>query len=167
MRPARGWHSEPRRGILAGMSRLDLPVLWLLAATALAWAIGRTDPLSLSFGGAWAMFAAGLIIGAGLIAILLAMVEMRKWKTTVNPHGDAAHLVTSGIFKRSRNPIYLGFALLLLGAILRFDAPLALPLLPVFVWIIERRFILPEEDHLRRKFRTAWARYEIDTRRWL
>lgn len=149
------------------MKWIDIPPVWLVATIALVWVIGRWDPLALSFGGAWSMLAAGLLIGAGLVVMALAIIEMRKWKTTVIPHREAAHLVTSGIFKRSRNPIYVGDALILLGFILRFDAPLALPLLPVFVWVIERRFILPEEDGLRRKFRTAWARYAQETRRWL
>jgi len=153
--------------MIARMKWIDLPPVWLLSAILLAWAIGRWDPLALSFGGSWSMFAAGLCIGGGLIFAALAIIEMRKWKTTVIPHREADHLVTSGIFKRTRNPIYLGDALILAGFILRFDAPLALPLLPVFVWIIEHRFILPEEDRLRRKFRTAWARYENETRRWI
>jgi protein-S-isoprenylcysteine O-methyltransferase Ste14 len=149
------------------MKWIDIPPVWLFAAIVLAWWIGRWDPLALSFGGDWRMLVAGLLIGGGLVLMTLAIVEMRKWKTTVIPHQEAAHLVTSGIFKRTRNPIYLGDALILAGFILRFDAPLALPLLPVFVWWIERHFIIPEEDRLRRKFRTAWARYERDTRRWI
>jgi|Transcript_21128 protein-S-isoprenylcysteine O-methyltransferase Ste14 len=92
---------------------------------------------------------------------------MRRQKTTVHPHGEPSHLVQSGIFKRSRNPIYLGDCLLLLGLILRFDAVLSLALLPLFVWVLERRFIIPEERKLRRQFRADWARYEQKTRRWL
>lgn len=149
------------------MKWLDIPPVWLVAAIALAWWIGRADPLALSFGGDWRMLVAGLLIGGGLVLMALAVIEMRKWKTTVIPHQEAAHLVTSGIFKRTRNPIYLGDALVLAGFILRLDAPLALPLPPLFVWVIERRFILPEEDRLRRKFRTAWARYANETRRWI
>ena len=79
---------------------------------------------------------------------------------------EASQLVATGIFARSRNPIYLGMALILLGWVLRLDAPLALPLLPVFVWILERRFILPEEEALRRRFPADFARYESRTRRW-
>jgi protein-S-isoprenylcysteine O-methyltransferase Ste14 len=149
------------------MKWIDIPPVWLVCAIALAWAIGRWDPFALSFGGSWAMLVAGLLIGAGLVLMVLAIIEMRKWKTTVIPHREARHLVTSGIFKRTRNPIYLGDALILAGFILRFDAPLALPLLPVFVWLIERRFIIPEEDRLRRAFRLTWAKYELDTRRWV
>ena len=76
-------------------------------------------------------------------------------------------MIRSGIFKRTRNPIYLGDALILAGLILRFDAVLALVLIPVFVWLIERRFIIGEEDRMRRQFRADFARYERKVRRWL
>jgi len=149
------------------MKWIDIPPVWLVAAiVAASWA-GRHDPFFLSFGGAWSDSAAGVLIGGGIIFMVLAVVEMRKWKTTVIPHLEAGHLVTSGIFKRSRNPIYLGDALVLAGFILRFDAPLALPLVPLFVWLIERRFVLPEEDRLRRKFRQAFHHYTQKTRRWI
>ena len=149
------------------MKRLDLPQLWLAGTVLFAFVIGRRDPLGLSFGGAWAMFGAGLLIGAGLILIVLALIEMRRHRTTVMPGRTPARLVTSGVFRQSRNPIYLGDMLILAGFILRFDAPLALPLLPLFVLLIERRFILPDEAGLRRVFGAAWAAYARDTRRWL
>jgi protein-S-isoprenylcysteine O-methyltransferase Ste14 len=75
--------------------------------------------------------------------------------------------VQSGIFSRTRNPIYIGDALILLGLILYWDAVLALPLVPIFVWIIEKRFVIPEENRLRRKFRADFARYCQKTRRWV
>lgn len=149
------------------MKWMDLPPVWLAAFVLAVWAIGRIDPLGLSFGGPWADFAGGLLVGGGIVLMVLAVIEMRKWRTTVIPHLQASHLVTSGIFKRTRNPIYLGDALVLAGLILRFDAPLALPLVPVFVWLIERRFIVPEEKRLRAKFNVAFARYCEATRRWI
>lgn len=149
------------------MRRIDLPPVWLAAFVGLAWAISRYDPLGLSFGGAWSDFLAGILIGGGVILMLLAFMEMRKQRTTLIPHRDPSHLVQSGIFKRSRNPIYLGDVLVLLGVILRLDAPLALPLVPIFVWLIERRFILAEEDRLRRLFRADFAWYCQKTRRWM
>ena len=106
-------------------------------------------------------------MGGGVLLIVLAAIEMRKRQTTIVPHQEPSALVQSGIFRRTRNPIYLGDVLILTGLILRWDAPLALPLVPVFVWIIERRFILHEEDRLRRKFRADWHRYIEKTRRWL
>jgi len=149
------------------MKWIDIPPVWLAAAIGLVWFMATYDRLKLSFGPVWPDLAAGLLIGGGLVLMILAVIEMRKWRTTVIPHREAGHLVTSGIFKRSRNPIYLGDALILAGVILRLDVPLALPLVPVFVWLIERRFIIPEEDRLRRKFRQAFHRYTQTTRRWI
>lgn len=146
---------------------IDMPPIWLLAFIALAWAQARFLPLGLSLGYTWSGALAGLLIGGGVILIILAVMEMRRHRTTIIPRQTASRLVQSGIFKRSRNPIYLGDALILLGMILRFDAVLSLMLVPIFVWIIERRFILPEEKHLRQTFRMEFAQYERKVRRWV
>ena len=151
----------------APMKWIDIPPVWLLTALALSWLIGRYDPWNLSFGGPLANLPAGLLIGGGVVLMVLAIIELRKWNTTVIPHLEAGHLVTSGIFKRSRNPIYLGDTLILAGFILYWDAPLALPLVPVFLWVIERRFVIPEENRLRTKFRQAFHTYCQNTRRWI
>ena len=149
------------------MRRFDLPPIWLLAHGLLAWPVARLDPWGLSFGGPWAEFAAGLLMGGGLLLIFVAVMQMRRHRTAVMPRREASVLLATGVFRRSRNPIYLGMALILLGWILRLDAPLAMPLLPVFVWIIERRFILGEEAALARRFPRDWERYRQATRRWL
>ncbi len=146
---------------------IDIPPMWLLLALVVTWMQATHFSAGLDFGGAWADFAGGLFVGAGLLFMAFALYEMRRFKTTPIPHMEADRLVTTGIFKRSRNPIYLGDALILTGLILRWDAVLSLPLIPVLVWIIERRFIIPEEDRLRRKFRADFARYCQNTRRWL
>lgn len=145
---------------------IDIPPVWLLGFAVLAWLQAAYWPLGLSFGGDWADFAGGLLVGGGLVLMALAFAEFRRHKTTVIPHQEADRLITSGIFKRTRNPIYLGDALILGGLILRWDAVLALPLVPIFFWVIEKRFILSEEDRLRRKFRMEFARYCEKTRRW-
>jgi len=153
------------------MKWIDIPPVLFAAFAVGAYFLGLYDPLGLSFGdgvaGGLADFFAGLLIGAGLVLMLLAVTEMRRQKTTIVPHREADRLVQSGIFKRSRNPIYLGDTLILAGLIFRFDAPIALPLVPIFLWIIERHFVLPEEDRLRRKFRADFARYCEKTRSWI
>ena len=106
-------------------------------------------------------------MGGGLLLIVMAAMEFRRYKTTIVPHKTPERLIQSGIFKRSRNPIYLGDALILAGLILRWDAVLSLPLIPVFVWVIEKRFVIPEEDRMRRTFRMEFARYCEKTRRWV
>ena len=146
---------------------IDLPPIWLAAMIALAWAQATWLPLGLGFGGAWADFAGGILVGGGLILMVLAVHEMCRARTTVIPHREADKLVQSGIFSRSRNPIYLGDMLVLAGLILRLDAVLALPLVPVFLWILETRLLSREENRLRRKFRADFARYCQKTRRWI
>ncbi|WP_170758823.1 methyltransferase family protein [Ruegeria lacuscaerulensis] len=149
------------------MHRIDVPPVWLLGFAVLAWLQARHFPLGLSLDSAFSDLLGGILIGGGLILLLLAIVEFRRHKTTVIPHETPSAMVQSGIYKRSRNPIYLGDVLILTGLILRFDAVLSLVLVPVFVWVLERRFIVPEEDRLRRTFRADYARYERQTRRWI
>lgn len=149
------------------MKWLDLPPVWLGGFIAVAWLQARHASYGLSFGGAWADFVGGLLIGGGLLLMLLAFSEFRRQRTTIIPHKTPSRLIQSGIFSRTRNPIYLGDTLILAGLVLRLDAVLALPLVPIFVWVIEKRFILPEEDRMRRAFRMDFARYERKVRRWV
>ncbi|MFW8594792.1 methyltransferase family protein [Cribrihabitans neustonicus] len=146
---------------------LDIPPAWLLGFAALAWLQAEFLPAGLSFGGAWADFLGGVLVGGGFLLAVLGVIEMRRHKTTVLPHETPEHLVQTGIFSRSRNPIYLGDVLILAGLVLWFDAVLSLVLVPLFLWILERRFVLPEEDRMRRAFRADWARYERKVRRWV
>lgn len=146
---------------------IDIPPVWLAACLGLSWTVSITKPFGLSFGGAWADFAGGILLGGGIILMVLAVTEMRRKRTTVIPHMEAQSLVTSGIFTRTRNPIYLGDMLVLAGLILRWDAVLALPLVPVFLSILERRFVIPEENRLRVTFRMEFAKYCQKVRRWV
>lgn len=146
---------------------VDIPPVWLVACLVIAWVQAIYYPAGLSFGGAWSDFAGGVLVGGGLLLMLLAVYEMRRHRTTIIPHEVPQHLVQSGIFSRTRNPIYLGDTLILLGLILRWDAVLALPLVPIFLWIIEKRFVEPEENRMRRTFRMEFARYCEKTRRWI
>jgi protein-S-isoprenylcysteine O-methyltransferase Ste14 len=149
------------------ISKLDMPPLWLGFFVVLAWVQSSYFKVGLGFGGAWSDFVGGLLVGGGVLLTLMAMVEFRRHKTTIIPHKTASALVQSGIFSKSRNPIYLGDALILAGLILRWDAVISLALVPIFVWILEKRFIIPEENRLRIAFRADFARYEGKVRRWV
>lgn len=146
---------------------IDIPPVWLAGAVALAWLQAENCSFGLNFGGGWSDLAGGLLVGGGLVLIVLAIVEFRRHRTTIVPHCEANRLIQSGIFKRSRNPIYLGDLLILAGLIFKWNAVLTLPLIPIFLWIIEKRFVLPEENRLRRKFRMEFAQYCKKTRRWI
>lgn len=142
---------------------IDLPPVWLAVFAALVWVQASRLPFG-TFGGAWADLAGGLLVGGGLLLMALAVLQMRRARTTVLPHLTPEALVTTGIFARTRNPIYLGDVLVLTGLILRWDSLL---LVPLFVWLVTDRFILPEEARLADRFGAAFTAYAERTRRWV
>jgi protein-S-isoprenylcysteine O-methyltransferase Ste14 len=106
-----------------------------------------------------------LIVG-GLFIFISALLQFRRHRTTVMPRETPVAMIDSGIYRLSRNPIYLADTLFLAGATLWWDAA-SLLLVPLFVMIITRRFILGEESGLRAVFGAAFDRYAAQTRRWL
>ena len=97
----------------------------------------------------------------------LAALELRRAHTTIIPHQIPTSLVTSGIFRRTRNPIYLGDALIL-GAVVVWTGSLAAAILvPIFILIINRLFIAGEEANLAQKFGRDFQKWSSRTRRWL
>ncbi|MEL7099867.1 MAG: isoprenylcysteine carboxylmethyltransferase family protein [Pseudomonadota bacterium] len=149
------------------MKMIDLPPLWLALFVALAWAQMRMLPAGLSLAGPVAHLLAGLLIGAGVLLMALALVEFGRHRTTVIPHNTPTTIIQTGVFSRTRNPIYLGDALVLAGAVLWLDAVLSLVLIPIFVWWIERRFIIPEEARMRQAFGPSFEAYARKVRRWV
>lgn len=114
------------------------------------------------------ILAAGLA-GAGVVVALLGVASFRRARTTVNPLQPAAasHLVVSGIYHRTRNPMYLGMLLVLLGWALFLSNLLAVVLATGFVPLMNRLQILPEERALTALFGSAFADYKSKVRRWL
>ncbi|MGB5559432.1 MAG: isoprenylcysteine carboxylmethyltransferase family protein [Paracoccaceae bacterium] len=148
------------------MKWLDLPPVWLAAFLSVAWGIARLLP-GLTVDAVWLRWLGVAIVVAGLGLMVLAIRQMAKHRTTVIPHRQPSALVSTGIFRISRNPIYLGDALILTGAILWWGAVVALPLIPVFIWLIGHRFISPEEARLRTGFGEDFVEWSERTRRWL
>ncbi len=141
---------------------LDYPPVWLVVFAGLAW-VFRADgllPLALAPIGI-------VLVLAGLVVAAVAAYELRRHETTIIPHEIADALVTSGIYARSRNPIYLADVVILVGLALIWGSTLGLALAPVLGLVLERRFILPEEARLTKKFGGAFEDYRERTRRWL
>lgn len=145
---------------------IDLPPIWLIATLALAWCQTRLLPIDLAFG-SWGQRVGGVLVGLGLALIVAALWEMRRHQTTPVPHLVPSALVTSGVFAWSRNPIYLGDVLILIGLLMRWEAVWSFPLVPGFVWMITARFIYAEEARCERTFGEAFEVYRSNARRWL
>jgi len=144
---------------------IDTPPVWLALFAALAWLQGRGLGLVETGGGQRAAGWALLVAGAALL--VAAALEFRRNRTTIMPHETPRALIAGGVYRVSRNPIYLGDALILAGLCLLFGAPDALWLVPGFMMLITRRFIRPEEARLRAAFGDAAERYMARVRRWL
>lgn len=145
---------------------LDMPPLWLALFIALVWIQSVRWPV-------WPValplvdLIAGVMVGAGVLLMVLAVMEMRRARTTVVPHMQPDALVTTGVFSRSRNPIYLGDVLILAGLALFWKAWPSLLLVPLFMWLITDRFIRPEEARLRARFGRQFEGWASRVRRWL
>lgn len=143
---------------------IDLPPVWLVAFGGLGWGLDGLVDLSLPFG----LSSLGpVLLGAGAALFGLGGLQMLLARTTVIPRRDPAALVTGGVFRLTRNPIYLGDAALLTGVFLWWDAPEALPIVPAFMVLIARRFIRDEEARLRAAFGGAFDDWAARVRRWL
>lgn len=144
------------------------PVLVALSVALLMWGVARlwpalVLPLPWRLGWGLGLAALGLLIGlAGVLAFLRA-------HTTVNPMqpADAKSLVVSGVFRFSRNPMYLGLALVLLGWGLYLAHPLSLAMLALFVGYMNRFQILPEERAMEQLFGEQFRAYRRRVRRWI
>lgn len=153
------------------MSALELklpPVAVALLAAALIWLAARALP-SLDLAIPWRHAGAGIFVfGGGLIA-LIGAISFRRTGTTLNPLRPeaASNLVRSGLFAYSRNPMYLGLLVALVGWSLQVSNAAAVPILAGFVAYMNRFQIRPEERALEQLFGADFVDYRRHVRRWI
>jgi protein-S-isoprenylcysteine O-methyltransferase Ste14 len=105
----------------------------------------------------------------GSLIALGGVLSFAKAKTTIDPTQPekASHLVTSGMFVVTRNPMYLGMVFLCLGGVVYLKSPFSLLGVVAFVLYIQRFQIRPEEAAMRKLFGEQFIEYCVRTRRWL
>lgn len=103
----------------------------------------------------------GFLIGAS------AYLEFRKAHTTLDPHGAANQLVTGGIYRFTRNPIYLGFLFMVVGLPLNSGLYWGMFLCPVYAVTMNHLVIMKEEAYLGMKFKEQYKDYQSRVRRWI
>ena len=113
--------------------------------------------------------AALVLVGVGACFDVAGLLAFRKAKTTVNPLAPnrSTAVVSTGVYRITRNPMYLGMALILLGLALYLASPWALLGPLVFAAFITRFQIQPEERALTARFGAAYTAYCTQVRRWL
>lgn len=144
------------------------PVAVVILAGAMMW-VGSAYAPTLDFEVPFKpMFAWGFTL-LGLVICMLGVVNFKRADTTVNPTKPhlTSSLVTSGIYRRTRNPMYLGFLLILAGWATVKANLLALLVLPAFVLYMNHFQIKPEERALMSLFGEQFRAYCSSVRRWI
>lgn len=138
---------------------LLLVFLILMVVTHLAWPVFR-------IAAGWRWLGVGFL-AAGVLINFWADREFRRAGTAVKPTEPSTSLVLRGPFSFSRNPMYLGLVAILVGAALMLGSALPWLFVPVFIWLVTSRFIVPEERKMQREFGQHYIDYKDQVRRWL
>jgi len=148
-------------------NRIPPPLVATAFAIAMAVCAGLLPALSVRFAGQGLV--AAVPLAAGIVVIAIAIFGFVRARTTVNPlrPEDASALVTGGVFRITRNPMYLGMALVLAAWAVWLGNAAAALVVAGFVAFISRFQIAPEERALRAHFGAEFDAYARRVRRWL
>ncbi len=145
--------------------KIEPPVLLLvhiIAVILLRWLV----PLPFAFPEVLEWLGYVLVV-IGIVSAGSAATRFRRAHTTTYPHGSVATIVTSGPYRFSRNPIYLGLVCLLIGFSFAFRTYWGLILSPLFIVLMNMLVIQHEEAYLEMKFGEVYTNYKSHVRRWL
>ncbi len=140
--------------IAAAMAGLCLH--WLIP---LPWAAGNLREVLL--------LAGALLVAAAVALEVAAAVTFRKARTTILPHRAASHLITTGPFRFTRNPIYVGNTMLVAGVGLVFGVVWLLVAATLAAIAVHHLAVLREERHLADRFGEEWRQYAEAVPRWV
>jgi len=153
------------------MKSLELkipPALLMLIFAVGMWLIDRVLPM---FKQAWDWrdWAARLVFVLAVSCIISGIISFKMARTTVDPTRphNASSVVTTGIYRITRNPMYLGFLLILCSFIFKLANPILAVMLPLFVVYMNKFQIVPEERVLSELFGDAYEKYLQQVRRWI
>ena len=145
--------------------RVPPPILLIVAILAgyglqEVWALELTN-WSGRYVAAWAL------IGVGVIILIAGWLQFYRAKTNIQPHKPSSNLIQSGLYRFSRNPIYVSGLLLQLGIGLLMNNLWIVLLVPVSKFVFDRYIIAREEAYLERAFGEVYLDYKRTVRRWL
>lgn len=141
------------------------PPILALISIVIAYLLGWFVPLHFAMSLAlmylgFALIIIGFLLGVG------AFLEFRKVHTTLDPHGSVKALVTGSVYRVTRNPIYLGFLLVVIGLPLNSGFYSGILVAPFFMVTLNRLVIEREEAYLEEKFKEQYTSYKSKVRRW-
>lgn len=157
--------NKPKQNLAHPNTRISPPLLALLHvvfAVLLTWLI----PLPLSVPPVL-QTAGFLLVFLSFLLGVAALIAFRRAGTTLQPRGRVVHLVTSGIYGFTRNPVYLGFLLIVIGISLDAGSYWGILLTPILFVLFNQFVIRPEEEHLAARFGEQFTSYKEKVRRWI
>ncbi len=151
---------------MAREKRIIYPPMWLALGIIVQFICNEYYPVYRFTSVLWQGLG-GVLMVAGMAFLVIAGGLFKRADTDMIPFRDVSALVTGGVYRISRNPMYLGMALVLLGCAVTVGVITALLVPPLFMIIIHHRFILPEEAMLVELFPEEFPAYCQRVRRWL
>ncbi|MFT4613198.1 MAG: protein-S-isoprenylcysteine O-methyltransferase Ste14 [Bacteroidia bacterium] len=146
--------------------RTIFPPIWLLFGLVVIFCCNELFP-GPRFTSIAGQVAGGVFIVAGLLLLVTANGLFSAAGTNVIPFREVTALVTTGVYRISRNPMYLGMLLVLIGVAVTVGATTALLVPPIFAGIVQLRFIQGEEKMLLAAYPQEYAAYCNQVRRWI
>jgi protein-S-isoprenylcysteine O-methyltransferase Ste14 len=146
------------------------PVALLFLTAVIIWVSIRILPvLTLAIPFPWVMGLASIFVTAGGLFVLFGVIAFRSADTTMNPikPDSTSSLVHSGIYALTRNPMYFGFLLILIGWCVYLSNATAALFVPLYVLYMNRFQIEPEERVLEQMFGQDFTTYKAKVRRWI
>jgi protein-S-isoprenylcysteine O-methyltransferase Ste14 len=144
-------------------TRIPWPPVLLVATIGCGFLLEGLAPLPLPTN---LRTAGGAIIVLALLNEIWCALELRRHHTTILPYRPVSTLVTTGPYRWSRNPIYVSHVALAAGVGMVLGSLWTLLLTPALILALMRLSIMPEEQHLAKKFGPAFGAYVRRTRRW-
>lgn len=108
-----------------------------------------------------------ILVLAGILVSAVSAGMFKKAHTGIRPFEEATALITGGFYRYSRNPMYLGMFLMLLGMVILLGEVVTLAPVLVFMFIIRNHFVLAEEQFMEAAFGQKYLEYKASVRRWL
>jgi len=146
-------------------NRIPPPIVTLIFALLSFWLANYLPKLAFNYQGLSSL----IMILIGLTIIVIGVKTFHNSDTTVNPlnPSEASHLVTEGVFSYTRNPMYLGMVIILLGVSIYNGVYIGIIILPCFIFYITEFQIKPEEKAMEEIFAGDYTDYLKRVRRWL
>ena len=146
-------------------NRIPPPIVTLIFALLSFWLANYLPKLAFNYQGLSSL----IMILIGLTIIVIGVKTFNNSDTTINPlnPSEASHLVTEGVFSYTRNPMYLGMVIILLGVSIYNGVYIGIIILPCFIFYITEFQINPEEKAMEEIFAGDYTDYLKRVRRWL